>query len=184
MNVCYPVFAILIFLFSFLPCSAASIGISPEKLHFSAERDSMSCQNFSLFGNEGETLYGKVGWSKTLSNNLGKYNLTSESLGISASFPETTVSGRHQICIVSKQSGTYYGALLYRLENSSYGIGTWILLDVSDPNPIKKVLSLTGSAVKRGLSADKIWISSVFLLTLLLVLLVIKAWRRKKDNLA
>ncbi|MCL5730265.1 MAG: hypothetical protein M1165_01710 [Candidatus Pacearchaeota archaeon] len=165
-------------------CSAISLGISPEKIIFSAEEDKRACKNFSLVGDPGSVFHGEAGWSKTLSNNLGKYNLTSESLGISASFPETTVSGRHQICIVSKQSGTYYGALLYRLENSSYGIGTWILLDVSDPNPIKKVLSLTGSAVKRGLSADKIWISSVFLLTLLLVLLVIKAWRRKKDSLA
>lgn len=175
------VFILLIFLLPF--CSAVTLGISPEKIDFSADENQKICCNFSVIGNNGGIFLGEIKWSKIDSGNIYDYNLSSESLGINASFPQEAAPGKYQLCLISKQSGNYYGILRYKLENSSYGVGTWIELHVSNNNFVKNLLSVTGNAIGGSLSVAGIWASSVVLLLAFLILLIIRTKKFKREEL-
>lgn len=158
-------------------CSAISLGISPEKIELSGKIDEVVCGNFSIFGDNPDSFEGNVLWSMIDSRALSDYNSNYES--INSTFPALANPGEHQFCASSKISGNYYGVLMYRLRNSSYGIGTWIELEITNNSPNQKISLLSGRAIQDIGSIKVGFIFFSIVLSIILTILLIKL--RKKS---
>jgi len=177
MRIIFPFFILFLFI-SF--CSAVDFGISPGTIKLSIKQNEIVCENFTLIGNEENVFNGEVKWSRENSRNINQYNLPSEELKISAEIPLKIKAGEYQICVSAKNSGNYYGALMYKLDNSSYGIGTWIELEVKENNSIKTILSLTGNVIN-DTGIEKIFLFTPVLLIIILILLTRKLKQKKTE---
>jgi len=169
----------LIFLIILLPLSSAtSLGVSPDNLKFSGKTNEVICKNFSILGDEKNVLSGEVRWSNKSSRNVNDYTLSSTELKISAIYPAKAKTGKYQICISAEKEGTYYGALLYKLENSSYGIGIWTDLEIKQNPSIKESLSITGGATNENNSFQ----NYLFFTPVLFIAILIFLLKRLKDK--
>jgi hypothetical protein len=180
MKIILPIFIFLL-LILFPLCSAADFGISPGIIKFSEKQNEVQCQNFTIIGGNWDVFNGNVKWSSTNSKDISDYKLSSNELKINATIPSGIQAGQHQVCISSEKAGNYYGALMYKLNNSSYGIGTWIELKVEGENPIQNILSLTGNTIK-GISLQKIFLFTPILFLIVLILLLRKLKKKNKTE--
>jgi hypothetical protein len=160
-------------------CSAVDFGISPGIIKFSEKQNEINCQNFTIIGGDKDIFNGDVKWSNENSKDISDYNLFSKELNINVTLPSGIKAGQYQVCISSEKSGNYYGALMYKLNNSSYGIGTWIELKVEGNNPIQNILSLTGSTIKE-MSYQKAFLFTPILFFIILFFLLVKL--KRKNN--
>jgi len=172
-------FSILtILLISFL--SASSVGISPTTIKFSQKPNEIICKNFSIF-DEGNSLFlGELKWSRENSKNINQYTLSSDELKIESTFQDKIKAGKYQICVSAKNSGNYFGTLTYKIENSSYAIGAWIQLNITNNNHFSKILSITGSSIKE-LDYKKIFFLTPILFFAILVFLLFKLKKNKTE---
>ena len=161
-------------------CLADSIGISPGTINISSVNRETSCRNFSLIGPAGEAFSGEIKWSNLDSSNIQDYILSSEPLGINASFPEHAVPGRHTLCISSERSGNYSGLLMYKLENSSYGIIARIEFRSSGKNIIRSLALSTGKVAEEIPAGLKVWAGTSAILAIAFVFLIVKTRRSRK----
>jgi hypothetical protein len=159
--------------------SASTIGISPPAIKISEAENQITCENFTLFGEENSLFTGEAKWSRENSRNINEYVLSSESLNINANFPEKIRRGKYQICLSAEKKGDYFGALTYKMENSSYAIGTWIQLSVAKNNSVQEVLMITGNAIKK-LDYTKIFLFTPVLFIVILIFLLVKL--KKKSS--
>lgn len=161
-------------------CSAVDFGISPGTIKLSEKQNEIICGNFTLIGDSENIFEGNVKWSKENTRNINSYTIPSEKLKIDATIPSGIKPGIYQICVSSQNGGNYYGALTYKLNNSSYGIGTWIELKVEGGNSVGELLSLTGNAIKE-IDLQKIFLFTPILLLIILILLLRKLKRNKTE---
>jgi len=162
-------------------CSALNFGISPEKIDLSGQTNEALCKNFLIFGNDSDRFEGNVLWSTIDSRVLSDYNLTNES--VNSTFPALANPGEHQFCVSSKTSGNYYGVLMYKLKNSSYGIGTWIELEITSNSPDQKISLLSGKAIQDISSVKTCLILSSIILAIITLALLIKLKKHPRINL-
>ena len=158
--------------------SSSTLGISPGTIEFFEEPNQIICKNFTIFADNDSLFYGEVKWSKENSKNINQYTLSSEELNINTNFPNKTKSGQYQICLSVKKEGNYFGALMYKLKDSSYGIGSWIELSIAKNNSMTKILLLTGNAINKT-GSKKIFFLTPILLLIILILLLSKLKKRK-----
>lgn len=177
-NKIYFIFLLSIFI-SLSFCSALNFGISPGIIKFSEKQNEVSCQNFTIIGENANVFNGNIKWNDKDSKDISDYTLSSEKLNINATIPSEIKSGKYQICISSEKAGNYYGALMYKLNNSSYGIGTWIELKVEGDNPIQNILSLTGDTIKE-IPYQKAFLFTPILFLIILIFLLVKL--KRKNN--
>ncbi len=163
--------------------SAISIGISPEKLEFYGQRNELICRDFSIFGDNSSLFEGQIKWSRIDSKILSDYKFDSSSLKINTSFPTLINPGKYKICLSSKNSGNYYGVLMYKLQNSSYGIGTWVDLQITGNSLIEKINLISGETIQNIGSIKIGLISFSGILALILIILFIKLKRKKIEKL-
>jgi hypothetical protein len=168
-------FVLTIFLVSFF--SAVDFGISPGIIKFSEKQNEMNCKNFTIIGGSENIFNGNVKWSNKNSKDISDYKLSSEELSINTTIPSGIKAGQYQICISSGRAGNYYGALMYKLDNSSYGIGNWIELKVEGNNPIQNIISLTGRTIKE-INYQKAFLFTPILLLVVLFFLLKKLKRK------
>ncbi len=168
-------FILIIFFLHFF--SALTLGISPGTIKISEKTNEIVCRNFTLLGDDYRIFNGEIKWSNENSKNLIDYKISSDSLGIYPQIPSEIKSGTYPICISSKNSGNYYGALMYKLNNSSYGIGAWIELNVNG----EKFLSLTGKTTDE-ISYGKIFYFLPLLLIVILIFLLRKLKKKTEFN--
>ncbi|MEK6826908.1 MAG: hypothetical protein AABX99_00290 [Nanoarchaeota archaeon] len=178
MKIIFPIFILIIFFIPF--CSAVDIGISPGTIKISEKAKEVVCKNFTLIGEENNIFNGDIKWSNENTRNINSYTIPSEKLKINSEIPSGIKAGTYSICISAERGGNYYGALRYKLNNSSYGIGTWIELKVEGRNPVGEILSLTGNAV-RELDLQRIFLFTPILLLIILFLLLRKLKRNKTE---
>jgi hypothetical protein len=171
----------LLAVLSVLSISASTIGISPPLIKISGTENQIACENFTLFGEENSLFTGEIKWSEENSKNINQYILPSERLKINANFPGKVGKGKYQICLSAKNSGDYFGALTYKMINSSYAIGTWIQLSVKKDNSIQEVLSITGDTIKK-IDYKKIFLFTPILFVSILILLLLKLKRKARPN--
>ncbi len=162
-------------------CSAVDVGISPGAIKLSEKQNEMLCANFTIIGENENIFNGNIKWSNENSRKINDYIIPSEKLKINAAIPSGIKAGPHQICISSSRGGDYYGALMYKLNNSSYGIGTWIELKVEGGDSIQNVLSLTGESVK-GTEIQKVFLFSPILFLIILFILLKKLKSKNKTE--
>jgi len=149
-------------------------------IKLSEKPNEITCGNFTIIGERNDIFNGDIKWSRENSRNINDYIITSEKLKINAELPLEIKAGTYQICISAESGGNYYGALMYKLNNSSYGIGTWIELNVEGENLIGDIVSLTGNAIKET-DFKKIFLFTPILLVIILILLLRKLKRNKTE---
>jgi hypothetical protein len=176
MNKLFSTFFIIVLLIPFI--FSSSLGISPTTIKFYEKQNEVICKNFSILGNEENILNGEIEWSRENNKDVSKYILSSNDLEINIDFPIKVKKGEYQICIYSEREGKTYGILTYKLENSSYAIGTWIELEVAKNN-LQNVLPLTGDSIK-NLDYKKIFFLTPLLFIIILVFLLLKL---KRNNI-
>lgn len=168
---------ILISILTAASVSASEIGISPPEISFSLASEEIGCRNISLFLKTSSTLIAADFWSRKNSRDLPEYNINSKDLGISINYPEiATTSNKTKIemCVSARNKGIYYGALLFKAENSNAGIGTWLTLNITSENK-NYPARLTGLSVASSPENKKfafLFFSSIFFLFILLFLLI------------
>jgi hypothetical protein len=172
-------FIVLLISLSF--CSALDFGISPTIIKISEKPNEMNCKNFTIIGGSEDIFNGDIKWSNANSKDISNYKISSKELNINTTIPSGIKSGQYQICISSEKSGSYYGALMYKLNNSSYGIGTWIELKVEGSNPIQNIISLTGNTIKE-IPYQKVFLFTPILLLITLIFLLRKLKRRNNTE--
>jgi hypothetical protein len=132
-----------LFLISF--SLALNFGVSPEKIEFLGKSNQMLCRNFSIFGDNQSVFQGNIRWSRNFSDSILDYNLTSSELKIDCNFPEVISPGKYEVCLSTKNIGIYNGILMYKLENSPYGIAIRIKLEI---NPSNQISFLSGKEIQ------------------------------------
>jgi hypothetical protein len=170
-------------IFSMSALGGITLGISPEKLEFSGNPNEVICDNFSISGDNSSLFEGSVLWSRSETKNILDYDINSSDLGIDSKFPKLTNAGEYQVCLQGKNSGDYHGALLYKVQDFSYGIGTWIELHVKGNSLFDKVNFISGKSVKDTNPVGMAFISSFALLSLTLIVLIIKLKERKRQRI-
>jgi len=167
-----------IILLSFL--SASTLGISPAEIKISEKQNQIVCENFTIFAEGNSQFSGELKWSKEDSKNLNEYTLSSEELNINASFPKEIRAGKYQICISAKNKKNYFGALIYKMKNSSYAIGTWVKLNISRDNSVQEIFSITGNAIKE-FNYQKIFFFTPILFLIILIFLLYKSKKNRTE---
>ncbi len=188
-NILKIIFGISLIVFFLQNISALSFGISPEKIEISGKINEEICGNFSLIGDENLIFVGEVKWAEENIKNILNYNISSQDIGITASYPQQTKQGKYTLCIKGNKEGEYYGALFYKIEGTSYGVGTWINVYLEREEPklekeVKRVISLTGKVIgeKIGNSKEKIYLFQIIFLIFLLIVLFILSKKTKRRN--
>lgn len=170
--------SLLFFILLLSFCSALTLGISPEKIKLSGEINKEICGNFSIIGNENSLFLGEVRWSMENSKDINRYVVSSQEIKINAFFPKEASSGKYQICLSSEKAEEYYGILMYKLKDSSYGIGTWIELNIKQEKSVQNILLVTGKIIHSN-NLEKIFLFTPFLFLVVLILLLIKLKNKK-----
>ncbi|VVB80591.1 Uncharacterised protein [uncultured archaeon] len=167
-------FLIVLFFLTISFCSAFRFGISPDKIMISGKPNELICKNYSLLGDMNLLFSGELKFSKRESKNINDYTLSGEELGLQVIYERETFGGDKQICFLGKE-GKYYGALMYRINGTSYAVGTWIDYDVES----NELPYLTGKVISsiRENNYD-LWFILLSLLTLL-IFVVISLFRKR-----
>jgi len=175
---------ISILIFSASVVQSISFGISPEKILFSGKIGERICREFSLIG-ENFIFSGEIKWALKDSRNIEEYKLNSENLKLEAEFPKSVSAGNYEVCIKGKESGKYYGALFYRIEGTSYGIGTWVNLDISENEKNSKTPVLTGMFIRDSEKENSLLKNALYIMNVItflsLVFLLLVLLRKNKD---
>jgi hypothetical protein len=169
---------ILSLLILFPICSALTIGISPATIKLSETQNEITCENFTIFSESGFLFSGEIKWSKENSRDINQYTSSSKDLKINASFPNWINAGQHQICISAENKGNYFGALTYKMSDSSYAIGTWIELNVTKDN--SELSPITGNVIKE-INYKKIFLFSPILFLIILIFLLSRLKKNKTE---
>ena len=163
----------ILLLFSF--SSALNFGISPPKINLNIEQGQEVCRWIQLIG-EDSIFEGEIKWSEKKTEKVNDYSIDSENMGLEVKFPEKTPSGEYELCFLAKKPGNYYGALKYKIENSSYGIISWIDLAVGgeEISLRERINLISGNVIGEGnetnLVLGGIFVSLLVVLTFVLII--------------
>ncbi len=177
------ILSFVIFLADF--SSAIEFGISPDTMNFEGSIGEDICRNFSLIGSKELIFNGTILWSENNTKIIPNYLIHSNTISLEATYPQETGPGRYKVCIRGNESGEYYGALFYRIENTNYGIGAWIYLNLRD-NGYRYHNLIIGNVINvdtlnKGLTAYPLLLFLMFFLVIeLIVLLIILIKNSKK----
>ena len=137
---------IIYFIFIIGLVSATSLSISPSRFSLNMYVGEKICKDIFIDSDNGSIVIGDDVWSISKSNFLNDYNISSDSFDIDILYPhEISITERTKvkICIIAKDRGEYYGALLYKIKDKPLRAGTWIELNV-DGRSINKI---TGDSI-------------------------------------
>jgi hypothetical protein len=159
--------------------SSLEFGISPDEIKLKGETSEQICTDFKLIGAE-NTLFeeGKVMWSEKETKQIKDYTFSSENKKIEVKYPENAFYGEKQICFTAKSSGKYYGAIFYKIHNSSYGIGTWITLEVEGSFILDKISYFTtNKSIVNNYERNSLLVIIFILLLIILFLIIRRTFR-------
>src|SRR3989344_1734904 len=165
-------FLFLIFFILVRMLNALEIGIAPSEINFLANSNQVICHEIILNSDRELFLIGDILWTENEKNSrkIEKYNNSSEELEIEAKFPRTIKINKKETieaCLKFKNTGKYYGALIYAPEEGYAGIGAWIFADVKNkPENLKNNAKIN----KKTFSKIFLILSAALLIIFLLIL--------------
>lgn len=163
---------------------AQELKISPTHLNFTGNIGEKICEQVSVFPSS-NLVFSNL-WSLNGTKQIGDYSLLSEKLGLSVYYSGFE-DNKTNICIIASRAGRFYGALLFRNENSSMGIGTWASVEIegdsinTDSSVIPNFPSfkITGNAIGNN-NANVLFLTLGIMPTLILALFLIYLIRKLK----
>lgn len=155
-------------------CLALELGISPPTLSFKGETRNEICREFKIFSDkEGLSLRLDDKWANknTLSRDINDYIYNEEKFGIETKYYDKVILDKEylgEICIKAKNKGIYYGLLKFNSENGNVGLGSWMIINVTEGNIIT-LESIQKKVIENHL--DFFIYLSIFLLIVLIAIL-------------
>jgi hypothetical protein len=178
--ICFSIFLIL----SLNIIESLEMGIKPLELKLNGFTREKICSNITLNGNSELTIQAK--WGEENSQDLTRYTQTSEEKEIklekiSQTFLNSPNKTVVEICIIAKNSGSYYGALMFKYENSNLGIGNWVTLNVTPANStITKITGFVGKELDLTKVNGKLLLFFTPTLILIILLVIILNLNKKR----
>ncbi len=179
----------LLFLFSFVILvslsfiNAQDLQISPTYINFIGSTGEKICNEVSVFPSS-NLVFSNL-WSLNDTKQLKDYVFLNEKLGIRVYYSGFE-DNKTNICIASSRAGKFYGAFLFRDQNSSMGIGTWVSVLIGGENLINTeqnniqnsaALRITGNVIGDN-SPNNLFLILGLLPTLILALFLIYLLRK------
>lgn len=135
---------VFLFIFSISGVYALNMEISPANLDFDLDLGELVCKNVSVKSDYFGFIIGEDYWSNTASKDIGDYVFESpDGLEIDYS-KELQGLGESKVCIYSENPGKYDGVLVYSLEDSRLGVGTWLNVSVSGNEKLEIFEKISG----------------------------------------
>ncbi len=149
-----------------------------------------NCTAFDVSVYGSDALVLQSAWSAKSSRNLEDYVFSARDVGLIVEHPEIiwVAGGSSSVpfCVVSKEHGIYRGVILMRPAQSMGGIGTWIVVNVSESVSRNNGFLERLRAESRTSIANTdmpVIINLEMMLVLLCGLMIIVAYRAKKSIL-
>ena len=159
--------------------SAIEMGVSPPEINYFGEAGENICSNITLFSDRRIVVIAEDRWGDAESRNILDYRKSADELGISLDYEKISEVNREEkfvMCLKSENSGVYYGALLFRAENSPAGIGVWVVLNISGNNKEgakSDIIRITGAVIGSNSRNYPAILLTVFAIILLLILILL-----------
>ena len=121
---------------------ALELGISPPILNFKGETGNEICREFKIFSDkEGLSLRLDDKWAdkNTVSKDINDYIYDGKKFEIETKYYNKVILDKEylgEICIKAKNRGIYYGLLKVNSENGNVGLGSWMIINVTEGNVI------------------------------------------------
>src|SRR3989338_2840684 len=174
------VIILFLFILSLNFVASMSLGLQPSELNLNGMTGEKICSEINVTGNS--SLIVRDRWSKENSRDITAYLNEDESFNIKTEYEKQIFWGNNdkkaiEFCATAKNPGIYYGALLFKAEDSNLGIGIWIILNATSGKQ-SALAKLTGFVVNRAdsFSPDKktLWLSAeTFILAVIFSILLI-----------
>ena len=127
-------FFILVLLF--VPFACAIEMSAPPSIYLQNTAETLNCTSLDVSVYGSDALILQNSWSAKPSKNLEDYVFSGRDIGLIVEHPEIVWvnAGSFSVpfCAVSKESGIYRGVILMQPSQSMGGIGTWIVINVSE----------------------------------------------------
>ena len=179
----------LILVLLFVPFACAIEMSAPPSIYLQNTAETLNCTSLDVSVYGRDALILQNAWSAKPSKNLEDYVFSDRDIGLIVEHPEIVWvnAGSFSVpfCVVSKESGIYRGVLLMQPVQSMGGIGTWIVVNVSE-SVLRNNGLLERLRVESRTSIANTDMSVIINLGMMLVLLcglMIIVLRRAKDSI-
>ena len=179
----------LILVLLFVPFACAIEMSAPPSIYLQNTAETLNCTSLDVSVYGSDALILQNAWSAKPSKNLEDYVFSARDIGLIVEHPEIVWvnAGSFSVpfCVVSKESGIYRGVLLMQPVQSMGGIGTWIVVNVSE-SVLRNNGLLERLRVESRTSIANTDMSVIINLGMMLVLLcglMIIVLRRAKDSI-
>ena len=179
----------LILVLLFVPFACAIEMSAPPSIYLQNTAETLNCTSLDVSVYGSDALILQNSWSAKPSKNLEDYVFSARDIGLIVEHPEIVWvnAGSFSVpfCVVSKESGIYRGVLLMQPVQSMGGIGTWIVVNVSE-SVLRNNGLLERLRVESRTSIANTDMSVIINLGMMLVLLcglMIIVLRRAKDSI-
>jgi len=179
----------LILVLLFVPFACAIEMSAPPSIYLQNTAETLNCTSLDVSVYGRDALILQNAWSAKPSKNLEDYVFSARDIGLIVEHPEIVWvnAGSFSVpfCVVSKESGIYRGVLLMQPVQSMGGIGTWIVVNVSE-SVLRNNGLLERLRVESRTSIANTDMSVIINLGMMLVLLcglMIIVLRRAKDSI-
>ncbi|MDP1729406.1 MAG: hypothetical protein Q8L27_04345 [archaeon] len=173
--------------------SAFDLKIQPSKLSFDGDINENLCSSLTLLSDSYSGIIDiSDKWSKSSTREINEFNLDSSEFGINLDY-ETSINFNEerevQICLRAMKTGEFYGVILVKPREGSFGIGVWVKADIRKDGSF---FSLTGDSVLNLVSpsseGDNVSVSfwiylELFMLIFCLIILVFMCKKLKNKGL-
>lgn len=148
-----------------------NLSLKPAKIELRGNIGELLCSEFEV-SSDLKDIFIEDKWSKIKSEELWDYKLPPSKLGIETSISQ---SNFNKVCFIANKPGEYFGVLLLRPSGSNFGMGSWIILNISDR---EKEFKITGAVVN---TKNKSLIGIEIAVLLFLVFYLYKIKKLKKS---
>lgn len=156
---------------------ATDLSIAPVELKLSGNTGQNICGQINIYSkNYSGFILFQDRWAVVNFTNriLGAHNKTAENLGIYFRHENNFYIDDKkliEVCMNAENSGVFHAALLFRQENSSFGIVSWMLLNITKNNVVreKETSIITGQVIKE----ENMVVGSYYFLIVEIVVLIL-----------
>lgn len=157
----------------------SSLSISSETLNFSGKTNEVICRSVPVSFNDKIIIEDR--WNSKETKNLNDYRFNASYFGLNLLYPQVSSNKIIDFCIVGNHPGKYYGALLFKEEESITGVGIWASIDIRSNESFTSLIS--GKVIGEGFENNSINIL-LFIIFILLVIVLYKLLYGHKRNTA
>lgn len=179
-------FAIFLFIILFPLVNAASLSMSPQQINFNGGANEEICNKVTLKTEGKDVLLGEDKWAEKGYNErkLKQHNLSGDYFKLNLEYPsalEVNYNETIDVCLTGKNTGSYHGILLYRVEGKPVRVGIWMQVNITK-NENYLIKKLTNNITDLEINKIAVSLSIVPLLSFGILLGLLIKLKKKKQK--